>query len=30
VVELVGDHYGVLREHGVAELVSAIRAATEA
>lgn len=25
-VDLVGDHYGVLREHGVAELVSAIRA----
>ena len=27
VVELTGDHYGVLKEHGVAELVSAIRAA---
>ncbi|MET7479671.1 amino acid adenylation domain-containing protein [Streptomyces sp. NPDC005648] len=28
VVELTGDHYGVLKEHGVAELVSAIRAST--
>ncbi|MFE4518394.1 amino acid adenylation domain-containing protein [Kitasatospora sp. NPDC056783] len=27
VVELAGDHYGVLREHGVAELAAAIRAA---
>ncbi|MFJ9949421.1 amino acid adenylation domain-containing protein [Kitasatospora sp. NPDC091207] len=26
VVELAGDHYGVLREHGIAELVAAIRA----
>ncbi|MFJ8624795.1 amino acid adenylation domain-containing protein [Kitasatospora sp. NPDC093550] len=26
VVDLTGDHYGVLKEHGVAELVAAIRA----
>jgi thioesterase domain-containing protein len=26
VVDLDGDHYGVLKEHGVAELVSAVRA----
>ncbi|MEU9045058.1 MULTISPECIES: amino acid adenylation domain-containing protein [unclassified Kitasatospora] len=26
VVDLAGDHYGVLKEHGVAELVAAIRA----
>ncbi|MFJ2580469.1 hypothetical protein [Kitasatospora aureofaciens] len=26
VVDLAGDHYGVLKEHGVVELVAAIRA----
>lgn len=30
VVELEGDHYGVLKEHGVDELVSAIRACVPA